>query len=94
MIEVVVAVRNYEIKVIVDKKEVSIKDSVETNFLEGEVLQLTTLFYRTMLACGFPPAKANEAMGKVAISGGFGVFGDGEQDELNFGVRGGDQCQE
>ena len=83
--------REYKISIAVDNRVIDIRDQVDTNFREGEATQMATLFYRTMLAMGYPPVTACEALGKIAVSNGFalgdGVGLDEVQSRLEFGGK-------
>lgn len=81
--------RKYKISIAVDDRVIEIQDQVDTNYREGEAAQMATLFYRTMLAMGFPPAVACDAIGKIAVSNGFALGDEVGLDEaqniLEFG---------
>lgn len=58
--------RSYSVEVSVDEKRISIRDSIETNFFQGEANQLAELCFRSMLALGYSPSVTGEAFAKVA----------------------------
>lgn len=74
---------NYKISVRIDDREVEIKETVETNYKDGEAKQLATLFYRTILACGHSPAVACAALAGIAHAGG-GLPGSMEEQNSLF----------
>lgn len=64
------ALRVYKVSAEIDGKAVEIKESVDTNYRDGEAKQLANLFYRIMLASGHTPAVVCGAFAGVAQSGG------------------------
>ena len=79
--------RKYKISIAVDNRTIDIQDQVDTNYLEGEAAQMANLFYRCMLANGYSPAVASDAMGKVASANGFilqASLDAGDQSQLDF----------
>lgn len=64
------ALRVYRVAVEIDGKLVEIKESVDTNYRDGEAKQLANLFYRAMLAGGHTPSVVCGAFAGVAQAGG------------------------
>lgn len=79
--------RKYEVTVSVDNKIVKLQDEIDTNYRHGEVVQTVNMFYRIMLAMGFPPGSVCTALGKVAAAGGhIPGFEDGGDVEEQVGL--------
>lgn len=78
--------RKYEVTVAVDNKLVRVQDEIDTNYRHGEVVQTVNLFYRIMLAMGFPPGSVCAALAKVAAAGGHipGFDDAGQQEGFDF----------
>jgi len=79
-----VAVCVYKVLVDIDGRVVEIKESVDTNYKDGEAKQLANLFYRAMLARGHAPTVACNALAGIAQAGGLPVI-ENQDDLFTFG---------
>ena len=70
--------KEYKITVSVGSKNIEINDTVDSNYKEGEAVQLASLFYSSLLGIGFTPVCANGAMVKILESKGY-VIGSEDQ---------------
>lgn len=77
---------SYKVVVTIDNKSVEISEQgVVVNHPGGKEMQLASLFYRAMLACGISAHNTCEALGRIAESGGFGSVADITQGAFVFG---------
>jgi len=71
---------NYHVEVRVNDRVTTLFDSADTNFLGGEANQLGEMFYRILLANGYPPGMAAEALIRAAaVYNNMAKMGDDDQ---------------
>lgn len=67
---------------------VEIREAVETNYRDGRVKQLSSLFYRAMLASGYSPGETCAALSNIAQAGGMLPADDAQGGLFSFEPEG------